>query len=193
MIYDISKKITDRLLFKNVIDKDDWEIYQYGMYQLILNSVDIVTILLLGIIFKELWQCIVYVGVFVSMRVYAGGYHASTPLRCYLITTLTTAVALLVMKYIEVGYFVWTAMLFVSSLVILVLAPIESENKPLDIMEKKIYRKRTCIIWGVETVLAVIFAFLKVKSVFICVTMAEIMLGIALIYEKIAKLQLNKS
>lgn len=187
MLFKVSGKITDRLVLKNVIKKEDWEIYQYGMYQLILNIVDIGTILMLGIVFNEIWQAFVIMGAFASMRAYAGGYHATTPLRCYLLTTIITVITLLVIKYAKIEYFVWIVLLFVSSVVILMLSPVESENKPLDIMEKKIYKKNTYIIWGVETGVAVLFAFFKAKSVFVCITMAEVVLSLALIYEIIKK------
>ena len=187
MIANISKKLTDRLLLKSVIEKDSWEIYYFGIYQLILNAVDMTTILILGIVFNEIWQAILFIGAFAVLRKYGGGYHASTPLRCYLLTTFITITALSVMKYIEMKYFVYFILLFVSSVVILIASPVESENKPLDMIEKMLYRKKALAIWGVETSLAIIFAILKVKSVFVCITMAEVVLSFALIYEIVKK------
>ena len=187
MIANISKKLTDRLLLKSVIEQDSWEIDYFGIYQLIVNAVDVTTILILGIVFNEIWQAILFIGAFAVLRKYAGGYHASTPLRCYLLTTFITITALSVMKYFEMKYFVYFILLFVSSVVILIASPVESEYKPLDMMEKMLYRKKTLAIWGVETSLAIIFAILKVKSVFVCITMAEVVLSFALIYEIVKK------
>ena len=187
MIANISKKLTDRLLLKSVIEQDSWEIYYFSIYQLILNAVNMTTILILGIVFNEIWQAILFIGAFAVLRKYAGGYHASTPLRCYLLTTFITITALSVMKYFEMKYFVYFILLFVSSVVILIASPVESENKPLDMIEKMLYRKKALAIWGVETSLAIIFAILKVKSVFVCITMAEVVLSFALIYEIVKK------
>ena len=33
MIANISKKLTDRLLLKSVIEQDSWEIYYFGIYK----------------------------------------------------------------------------------------------------------------------------------------------------------------
>lgn len=185
MIERISRKITNRLLLKKVIKQEDWEIYQYGVYQLIINVVHIITLLILGIIFNEVWQGIIFALTFVILRIYAGGYHAPTPLKCYLLTTSIIIAVLSVMKYVEIDYFVCLILLIISSIVILIFSPVESENKPLDMMEKMIYRRKTFMIWGIETGAAIVCAIVKVKSILICITMAEVVLCFALISEVI--------
>lgn len=54
-----ASRITNRLIFKKVIKDDDLEIYQYGFEQIFLTLLNIATMLLLGIIFGEIYQCIV--------------------------------------------------------------------------------------------------------------------------------------
>ncbi|MBP3339110.1 MAG: accessory gene regulator B family protein [Lachnospiraceae bacterium] len=183
-MYDnISRNITDRLLEKNIIDKDDWEIYYYGIYQLVMNTFEIITLLIIGYIMDEIFKCIVFVMAFSIMRIYAGGYHASTPLRCYCMTTFTTITSLLVMKYVTINYFICYMVMLVSSIIILRVSPVETQNKPLDMLEKKIYRKKTLIALSIETIATILFSILRVSSVVICITTAEVVLCVALIYE----------
>ena len=70
-----------------------------------------------------------------------GGYHASTPLGCYLLTTLIITVALSVMKYLEISILIYLVLLMVSSVIVYMLTPVEAVNKELDKIEKIIYRK----------------------------------------------------
>lgn len=189
MVTYVSKKITERLLRKEVIEHDDYEIYQYGMEQLLMTAINIVTIIILGIIFGKLWQSLVFAVAFMAIRSYAGGYHASTPVRCYLLTILIITAVLSVMRCVEVDIFICVGLLAISSTVILLLSPVESKNKLLDGIEKIIYREKTIIIWCTETVMAIVFILLNLTEISICITMAQSVLGLSQI---VGLLQFNK-
>lgn len=181
MFVRISEKITNRLIKKDVIGCDDRDIYQYGIERLLMTALNLLTAVLIGTIFVELGQSLVFVAAFMAIRPYAGGYHASTPVRCYLLTSFIIMAVLSVMKYMKFNIFICPVLLAVSSLVILLLAPVESKNKPLDSMEKMFYRKKTIIIWCIETFAAIVFALLKLNAISECFVMAELILGLSLI------------
>lgn len=181
MFVHISEKITNRLIRKDIIGYDDRDIYQYGIERLLMTALNLLTAVLMGIIFAELGQCLVFVAAFMAIRPYAGGYHASTPVRCYLLTSFIIMAVLSVMKYMELNIFICLVLLAVSGVVILVLSPVESKNKPLDSIEKMFYRKKTIIIWCVETFAAIVFVLLKLNTISECFIMAEIILGLSLI------------
>ena len=113
MVRKISKKVTNRLLSRNAIKDEDYEIYQYGLEQLLTSILDLLTLLVIGLIMGMIWQGIIFVLSFMLLRKYAGGYHASTPLKCYLLTTLIITVVLSVMKYIQINIsFIWDYLWF---------------------------------------------------------------------------------
>ena len=128
-----------------------------------------------------IWQGIIFVLSFMLLRKYAGGYHASTPLGCYLLTTLIITVALSVMKYFEISILIYLVLLMVSSVIVYMLTPVEAVNKELDKIEKIIYRKKTILIWIVEVSLAIGVFILKHYEISICIFMAVIMVGISLV------------
>lgn len=187
MITKVSQKVTDRLLSRNVIKDEDYEIYQYGLEQIFTSIMDLMTLLAIGVIMGMIWQCIIFVLSFMLLRKYAGGYHASTPLRCYLLTTLIITVALSVMKYIEINYFIYWGLFISSSIVTFLLSPMESENKRLDDIERIVYRKQTFLIWCAEVSIAVIFVLFKFNEMSICIITAELTLGLSQIIGNIEK------
>jgi len=51
--------------------------------------------------------------------------------------------------------------LIVSAILIFAFSPIEDKNKPLDEIEKKVYRRRAMVAWTVEVLLGVVFFAFK--------------------------------
>lgn len=181
MVGKVSRKVTDRLLSRNAIKDEDYEIYQYGLEQLFTSILNMLTLLVIGSIMGMIWQGIIFVLSFMLLRKYAGGYHASTPLGCYLLTTLIITVALSVMKYFEISILIYLVLLMVSSVIVYMLTPVEAVNKELDKIEKIIYRKKTILTWIVEVSLAIGVFILKHYEISICIFMAVIMVGISLV------------
>lgn len=184
MVRTVSKKVIERLRSNNVIEDEDYEIYQYGLEQLLTSILDIMTLFLIGLILGMLWQGIVFVISFIALRKYAGGYHTTTPLRCYLLTNIVILSALSVMKYIKINIFIYLGLFVISSLIILALSPVESKNKELDEIERIIYRKKTICIWFIEAFLTMLSFMLMHYEISICIIMAVIILGVSLLLGK---------
>lgn len=186
MFVNISEKITNRLIRNNVIDNCSREIYLFGVEQFLTIVLNIVTTLAIGIVLGELWQSLLFVLLFMALRTYAGGYHASTPMGCYLLTSSIIAIALSVLKYIEINIFVCVGLLIISGVVILILSPVASENKPLDNIEFVIYRKKTIVIWGMQIICAVLCIVKEYRDISVCIVLAHVILALSQLYAKVA-------
>lgn len=182
MISSAANNITNYLICKKVIKDDDREIYQYGFEQVFSSLLNIATMLLLGIILGKIYQSLVLILSFMALRSYSGGYHANTPLHCYLLTVMSISAALSIMKFITIDRFICLGLLVLSSLIIITLSPIGTANKPLDEIEKIIYRKKTIIVWSVETCVAIVFIILDITEIHIAITLAQVIISIALIF-----------
>lgn len=182
MISSAANNITNYLICEKVIKDDDREIYQYGFEQVFSSLLNLATMLLLGIILGKIYQSLVLILSFMALRSYSGGYHANTPLHCYLLTVMSISAALSIMKFITIDRFICLGLLVLSSVVILLLSPIGSQNKPLDEIEKIIYRKKTIIVWSVETCVAIVFIILDITEIHIAITLAQVIISIALIF-----------
>lgn len=180
MVSELSERIANRLIRKKVIDSEEKEIYQYGMNQMLLSLINVVTTLIIGILLGMLWQCLLFTFSFMVIRTYAGGYHASTQKKCYLLTTSIIIATLSVIKYVEINNYICLMLLSISSVIILMLSPVGAENKPLDNIEIVIYRKKTIIVWCMEFLIAIVFILIDFKEISICITLAQVDLALSL-------------
>ena len=73
------------------------------------------------------------------------------------------AILLAVIKWIPINPIASVILLVVASIVIWILAPVETENNPLDDSEQYVYRKRTRIVLGIEAA-ASIFSLIFLKE-----------------------------
>jgi len=90
------------------------------------------------------------------IRSYAGGYHAGTPLTCYLLSIPTIVAVLTGIKFAPWDGLLLLSVIAFSGIVIMLFAPVEDANKPLDQLERKVYKKRSRIILLVLSVLIVL-------------------------------------
>ena len=146
------------------VDEEDKEIYLFGFYQGLIFLLNLVTALLTGIILDMFLVC------FIPLRIFAGGYHAKTQFRCYVMSTVTTVILLYLIAFLQKNMGVEAIALYIiATCIIWKLAPVQDKNKPLDLDEQKKYRKRvhslliiiSCIsgclyFWGIYVVPAVV-------------------------------------
>lgn len=159
MIERISEKFAGKLIQAGIISEEDTDVYAYGFFQSVMMILNIVTTLILGIIFQLLLPCIILNLAYIPIRVNAGGHHASSPLKCYINSTVIIASLLSIIKWIAIPTFISMAILTVSSAAIFILAPVETENNPLDESERQVFKRRTRAILFIETA---VFAVLMV-------------------------------
>lgn len=156
MIERISEKFARKLIQAGIISEEDTDVYAYGFFQSVMMLLNIVTTLILGIIFQLLIPCIILNLAYIPIRVNAGGHHASSPLKCYINSTVIIALLLSIIKWIAIPTFISMAILTVSSAVIFILAPVETENNPLDESERQVFKRRARVILCVEIAVFVI-------------------------------------
>lgn len=173
MLERLSNKFACRLIHAEIISKSDADIYMYGFFQLIMMTLNIMTTLLLGMLFHLLISCILLNLSYIPIRINAGGHHADSPIKCYIDSTIMNAVLLIVVKWFPIHIFVSITLFFLSGILICILAPVETKNNPWSKAEKVGYRKRTRIILGIEIIVSAIALIFKKNWIF-----EVIMLGI---------------
>ena len=183
----LANKVTNFLICKNSINDDDREVYQYGFEQLFSTVFNIVSMLLLGAIFGKIYQSLVLTLAFILLRTYSGGYHASTPLRCYCLSVMSISIALSVMKFVIVNNYIYLGLWILSSLVIILFSPVDNVVKPLDEIEKIIYKKKSIIVWCIESCIAFIFFMLQITEIHKSIVLAQLIISVAIVLGKIQK------
>ena len=184
----VSKAVVNWLLKDDEEKQKYYEIYLFGIDQMLGNIINILTAMIIGILFGELLRTIIFVTPFMVIRSYAGGYHASSTLRCYILTNIAIIVVLSAMKFITFSSTFLGCLSVMNSMVILILAPVDTENKRLDEIECIHYRKKTIIVWSVEVVITIFCAILQYKLIAESVIFAQVVLSLSLICGQIHNL-----
>ncbi len=161
MLERLSEKFTGKLIQAGIISEKDTDVYAYGFFQSVMMILNIVTTLILGIVFQLIIPCILLNLAYIPIRTNAGGHHASSPFKCYVNSTIIIVVLLSIIKWVAIPILISIVILAVSSAVIIILAPVETENNPLDEEEKRVYRKRAIVILGIEIVIFIISLILN--------------------------------
>lgn len=88
MIKLISSKVA-RILCKDEKHTDNYELYEYAIYIILSSAFHMATVIVLGLVFNLLTESLVFYLSFIAIRKFAGGYHAKTPTRCYIVSIIT--------------------------------------------------------------------------------------------------------
>jgi accessory gene regulator B len=143
----ISKKLTNWLIAKNVITTEQEEVYEYGVFQMLTNMLDTISMLVVAVFFQKILAVCCYILCFSMLRKYAGGYHAKSVMGCYIMTVGSTFLMLTVISFYRMPMAVIIAVWLISGIIVLLFAPVQNRNKKLDEVEHLVYRRRTIIIW----------------------------------------------
>lgn len=177
----LSRRIGNNLVRSDVVKAEDAEIYIYGINQILVSVLNVSTALIIGLIFGVFFEIAVFLAAYIPLRSFAGGFHAKTPLRCYIFSVIMLIVVSIGFKYFHLTAWVYCAILAAAFVIILVLSPVEDKNKPLDDLEYKVYKRRAIIIAAIELAVAGLFKLVGWGSLFVAMAYSLTALGFMLI------------
>ena len=147
------KLISDKFacfLCKDEGQKDNFDLYEYAIYIILSSAFHMATVIVLGLVFNLLTESLVFYLSFIVIRKFAGGYHAKTPVRCYLFSFASNIIILCLVKWLSsintLFIFIFIIFELLCVVLILLISPLDTENNPLTGQEKKMYRMLTSII-----------------------------------------------
>lgn len=166
------------LLRQNVIDNDEdsIEYCKYGIEITISSFLNVLLILLIGLIFSLVLHSVVFLLIFINMRRYTGGYHASTYIRCNMVLCISfTALCIMMKVLVSLSYYILLVLVIVIHIfgffITILFAPLENENKPLDEETKRTNRIKSIIFSIVVFVLDLVLTLFRFKiSIMIALT-----------------------
>lgn len=88
MLEFLGQRCTNALIKRGVIQQKEYPIYQYGFELLWSTVLCVMSILLLSMVFDYTRCAIVFLLYFLPIRTVAGGYHASSYGKCFILTNL---------------------------------------------------------------------------------------------------------
>lgn len=160
------------LIDNNIIKETEYEIIHYGLSGIFSTFCGFITTFLIGFFFNCLLESIYFTIIFFFLRIYAGGYHAEPPTKCYFISVGISFFNFAIVEKISWNPFFLTVLLIISSIIIFIMAPVDNINKSLNLVEKKIYQEKSRIIVSILMVLYIIFFFFENSQLCWCISIA---------------------
>lgn len=184
----MSIRLTSEMISAGAIEEEDREVYQYTLEVFAAMIVSILSSVILFTVFGRLKEGLLFLVVFFPLRTYSGGYHASSHLKCYL---LSMAIMLLVVFCLRIipnsAYFATSApLVLLSSVTIILLAPVEDRNRPLDEEEKVVYRRKSLKVLAVVILAFLLLLILRMGLVCLIISMALAVTAISMIIAKLS-------
>ena len=147
------ERIAQWLARLDLLDAEQVPVFVYGLDSLLSEAWCYGCLLLIGLALGQLPDVCVWIVAYTALRQRAGGYHAATRLRCFLLTQLVGAACLLAMRVAPV--WVCLALSAASAALVFGLAPVEHPNHPLNPRRRARQWKLARIIACAEVAVAV--------------------------------------
>jgi accessory gene regulator B len=141
-----------------VFPEDRVEDYTYG-YKLLLSTVaNIVITLVIGAVFGLILEAVLFTLSFAALRSLAGGFHAQTHTACISIFSAAFLVFAITSRMLIPGYVLpyVLALVFISSMIVYIKAPVAAPNKPLS-PQKRSRLRRACTMFSCINLTAALF------------------------------------
>lgn len=181
------KELPNRFWEANIIKKEEIEIYCFGLECLFLKIITFTSYLVIAILMKRLKEFAVIMLVFIPLRRNAGGYHAKTRGKCYLLSCGILAVTLVACE-IRLEFHIVLTLLLGLSIIFWMVLPVDNENRTMDISEKIFFQARVRKFILLNGIFCIILIFLKLEE--ICKTVVLGML-MALFFLFAGKIQIR--
>lgn len=165
----ISGAIAGALWNQGIIQEEDIDTCRYGLDVFISSAIEIISILIIAVFVGNFFETLLFFLTFTPLRIYAGGYHANTKLRCYLISLGVYCIFTTIMNMLLQDTY-WTVNLLTtlfSLSIVLISAPVIHKNKYVNKIELKYYRKFSIWICSIETVIILLLTVIFPKSPYI--------------------------
>ena len=139
MITKLAQKTVDALCESQMIGEEDKLLYIYGFFVLYTRFFFLIVTVFFSFWFGIVWQGTLMYFIFSLIRSYAGGVHASKESICLVATTTALIACIIVLSL----FLQWdnliqpTIILICEWICIMLLSPMDTEEKRLSLEEKK--------------------------------------------------------
>lgn len=192
MIEKIALLIVEMQIGIGTIKEKDIKVYQYGYILLIEVVLNIVLSLSVCALLGKINECIVFLCVFIPLRSFCGGYHASKAWQCILLSNFCIISFVLLAEIIALFNIsiIWYLVIEIClGVIIIYFAPIESCNNKLTLVQRQYYKKYAQIIIIIEILLGSCFFMLGYQKVLDLILGAHMLQTVSLMIAMVAEIK----
>ena len=164
---------------------EDEQIYRYGYILLCEAVLNLIIALVIGIVFSKAKAIMFFLGMYIPLRSFCGGWHAEKIWTC---TIISNAILLLQVYGLEnlvshLSIRVMLLIFFLNMMCVFFVAPVETKMKKISHEEKQIYRKRIKLILILHLMIMIIITLADVNDFVFSMMFVYIIQNIMLLLE----------
>lgn len=143
---------THHLVTKGIVTEADAPIYTYGFEVMFSSFFTFGSLFALSVCVGNFFEALLFFTAFMVLRIYAGGYHASTRVRCYLISLLMYTIFSIILFAIPAHWYLLLIVLasIIAFICIALWAPVIHKNRNISQESFSRCRKISLLICAVE-------------------------------------------
>lgn len=162
MVNQIACYLVKKMKNNKVIDENDMDLYVFGVEIFLITLIKALGIFIIASLLGLLKEAIAFISAFSTLRMQAGGVHLKSFWQCFIVTNIIIFSCIFLTKILPINHTLiyQIIILVISIILVLVFAPVDTENKPLNELEKKSYRKRSICIIIIGSIIIISFGLL---------------------------------
>ena len=148
----------NRILDEMDMDDEERQVVGYGLRKFLMFMISLLVVAIIGVLTNEIYNLVVFLLLFIPLRIFAGGMHLPSIKLCALFSaTLIYGIALVSkhIQYVMLNQKMIFIVCIVAAIIIICLAPVDTINKALYDREKRRFKCISGIIVFVELFLLV--------------------------------------
>lgn len=165
----ISDRIANLLWEQGILQDDDVSKCSYGLDIFISSIAEVLSILIISAFVHNFAETLLFFTSFIPLRVYAGGYHAETRVKCFLMSIVVYVIFTMIVRITPTELYLPLniSLTILSLIIVLAAAPVIHHNKNVSTMERVNYRKISLRLCFIETTIVLMLIFIIPKSRFV--------------------------
>lgn len=184
MLQGISNWLLNICKSRDVLDYDE-EIFLYGVEVITMSLLNIILLLVIGIITGTVDLAIVYFVSYALLRKFIGGFHCNTNFKCITFNLSKYILFVCIYPHLEINKIIILPIVIFTLILIVIKAPFEHKNRPINEKDKPVYKKYSFIIALIYS--AIILLSNRYSYILLYVLIVIILSGIPCIIESYEK------
>lgn len=147
---------------EDIIQKEDVDVCRYGLEVFTSSFLEIISILIFSAVIGNFFETLIFFIAFIPLRIYAGGYHADTKLKCYLVSLVVYGLFTVILKILPESLYMAVILpeVLFTLIVVLTASPVIHHHKNVNIIEIHNFRKISMIICITEIFIILLFTMI---------------------------------
>lgn len=182
----LTTRIVETQIKKGKIKREEKELYQYGYRIMLEKAIAFLLTIAVALVLDAWMEILVFCVAFISIRIYAGGFHAKTVTGCMILSSVMLVVGVL-LNGILLNCKFYSFFVFVDIVIlpiICIFAPAEHKNRPVSLSEKRYFKRMVCMFCILHGLFDIVLCLIKRYELVGMIVYAHWMVILSLIISK---------